>query len=342
MSEMTIGAAGAVFVQSNEPDNRLIAYRRAADGSLEAAGSWATGGKGSGVPHLTSQGSVILSGDGRTVLVTNAASDDVSVFDVAGDEPRLAQTIEAGGAPKSAAEHGGLVYVLATSEPALSGFRLWDGKLEPIDGADRTLEADADPAQVGFSPDGGTLVVTQRGTDTIEAFAVTDDGTLGATASIASSGQTPYGFAFSSDGTLVVTEAFGAQKGKAAASSYILRDGSIRPVTASIGNGRSEICWAVIKDDRFVFTTNFADGAVSRYAIDAHGNLTLEDVTAGLAIDGRTGLRDEDLTRDGAFLYAIDADEHVVVGWSVGADGTLAKIGAWDGLPATVAGLAAS
>lgn len=62
----------------------------------------------------------------------------------------------------------------------------------------------------------------------------------------------------------------------------------------------------MITDDRFVFTTNFADGAVSRYAVDAHGNLALQDVTAGLAIDGRTGLRDEDLTRDVAFLYAID------------------------------------
>jgi hypothetical protein len=34
-----------------------------------------------------------------------------------------------------------------------------------------------------------------------------------------SSGPTPYGFAFAPDGTLIVTEAFGAQTGKAAASS---------------------------------------------------------------------------------------------------------------------------
>jgi 6-phosphogluconolactonase len=33
------------------------------------------------------------------------------------------------------------------------------------------------------------------------------------------SGPTPYGFAFTQDGVLVVTEAFGAQSGKAAASS---------------------------------------------------------------------------------------------------------------------------
>jgi 6-phosphogluconolactonase (cycloisomerase 2 family) len=124
-----------------------------------------------------------------------------------------------------------------------------------------------------------------------------------------SAGPTPYGFAFTSGGALVVTEAFRAGKGEAAASSYIVRDGGVRSVTPSVGNGRSEICWAVVTgDDRFAFTTNFADGAVSRYAIGMDGALTLEDATAGLTEDGRPGLRDEDLSRDGRFLYAVDAD----------------------------------
>jgi YVTN family beta-propeller protein len=334
-----MGATGAVYVQSNEPDNRLIAFRRAADGSLEPAGSWSTGGKGDDTPHLTSQGSVIVTGDGRNVLVTNAGSDDVSVFDVTGDEPSLIQTVPVGAAPKSAAEHEGVVFVLATGIPAVVGFRLGDGMLEGI--GSRDLGAGADPAQVGFSADGSTLIVTQRGTDSIVTFPVAD-GMLGDPGSIPSSGPTPYGFAISSGGVLVVTEAFGAMTGKAAASSYALRDGELSLATGSVGNGRSEICWAVIKDDRYVFTTNFADGAVSRYAIGADGDLTLEDATAGLATDGRTGLRDEDLTSDGAYLYAIDADAQRIVGWSVAADGTLASIGAWEGVPATVAGLAAS
>jgi 6-phosphogluconolactonase len=53
-------------------------------------------------------------------------------------------------------------------------------------------------------------------------------------------------------------------------------------------------------------------------------------------------LRDEDLSRDGRFLYAIDADGGRIYGWSVGADGTLEPVGSWDGVPETVAGLAAS
>jgi 6-phosphogluconolactonase (cycloisomerase 2 family) len=141
-----------------------------------------------------------------------------------------------------------------------------------------------------------------------------------------------------------VTEAFGAQKGAAAASSYAIdSDGSLEPRTSSVGNGRSEICWAVVTpDDRFAFTTNFADGAVSRFAIASDGSLSLDDATAGISVDGMPGLRDEDLSSDGRFLYAIDADGGRIYGWSLHADGSLEPVGSWEGVPATVAGLAAS
>ena len=68
----------------------------------------------------------------------------------------------------------------------------------------------------------------------------------------------------------------------------------------------------------------------------------LEDAVAGVAVEGESGLRDEDLSADGRFLYAIDADSRRIFGWSVGGDGSLASVGSWAGLPATVAGLAAA
>jgi 6-phosphogluconolactonase len=174
-------------------------------------------------------------------------------------------------------------------------------------------------------------------------YEVTPDGTFGASSEIASEGPTPYGFAFTSGGTLIVTEAFGAEKGAAAASSYAIEDGSLVARTSSVGNGRSEICWAVVTpDDRFAFTTNFADGAVSRYSIGPDGSLSLEDATAGVSVDGMPGLRDEGLSSDGRFLYAIDADGGRIYGWSVEAEGALEPIGSWEGVPKPVAGLAAS
>jgi 6-phosphogluconolactonase len=333
----------SIYVQTNESDrNRVIAFRRAADGSLEGMESHETGGAGDGVPHLTSQGSVVLAGD--RLLVTNAGSDDVSVFDVGSDELRLVKTAPSGGkAPKSVAEHGGLVYVLNTAPPALAAFRLSEGSLEPLPQAGRELDANSDPAQVGFTPDGSTLVITARGTDSIAFFPIGEDGVLGEPVVQPSSGPTPYGFAFTGDSTLLVTEAFRAEKGKAAASSYRVDGASATPVSRSVGNGRSEICWAVVTNDgRYAFTTNFADGAVSRYSIGRDGSIALEDAVAATAVEGETGLRDEALSADGSFLYAIDADAGRIFGWAVGEGGRLEPVGSWEGVPPTVAGLAAS
>jgi 6-phosphogluconolactonase len=332
---------GVVFAQTNASHNEVIAAARSADGELTPMGTYSTGGAGDDTPHLTSQGSVTLTRDRRHLLVTNVASGDVSVFALNDGPLELTKTVPVGPAPKSVAEHDGLVFVLATGDATIHGFRLVDGDLVPLGGATRSLST-PDGAQIGFTPDGGALIVTERGADKLSAFAVRMDGMLGEARTIDSQGATPYGFAVSTDGTLVVTEAFGAQKGAAAASSYRVDGDAITPKTASVGNMRSEICWAVIGNEgRFAFTTNFADGAVSRYRIDMDGGLTLEDATAGITEDGRVGLRDVDLSDDGRFLYAIDTDQGEIAGWTVGEDGSLSTIGPWGGVPTTVAGLAA-
>jgi hypothetical protein len=92
-----------VYVQTNEEENRVIAFRREDGGALTRLGDFPTGGAGDGHPHLTSQGSVVLAGDGR-LLVANAASGDVSVFTTATDALHVVGTTASGGAPKSIAE----------------------------------------------------------------------------------------------------------------------------------------------------------------------------------------------------------------------------------------------
>jgi 6-phosphogluconolactonase len=323
---MEMSMEGAVFVQTNAAHNEVIAFSRAADGSLSRVGEFATGGAGDDNAHLPSQGSVTLTRDRRHLLVTTV---------------ELTKTVPVGMAPRSVAEHDGRVFVLNTGDATITGSRLVEGDLVPIDGATKSLST-PDGAQIGFTPNGRGLVVTERGGDKISAYTVGMDGMLGDPRTIDSQGATPYGFAISNEGTLVVTEAFRAEKGAAAASSYRIDGDAIMPGTASVGNGRSEICWAVIsKDGRYAFTTNFADGAVSRYAIGMDGSLTLEDATAGITEDGRPGLRDEDLSDDDGYLYAIDADQGQVVGWSVDGRGMLTAAGSWGGLPTTIAGLAA-
>ena len=88
--------------------------------------------------------------------------------------------------------------------------------------------------------------------------------------------------------------------------------------------------------------TNFGDGTISSYAIAGDGSIELRDAVAGSTGHGEKGIRDESITRDGRFLYAIDADARKVFGWTIGEDGALASIGAFEGVPETVAGMAAS
>src|SRR5215216_3988841 len=130
--EPTKDTASAVYVQTNAAPNEVIAFRRSDDGSLDRIGSVATGGEGSGSPHLQSQGSVVLTHDGQHLLVTNAGSNDLSVFSVAADGSlELRDRVSTGSTPRSVAERDGLVVVLNTGEPGLASLRLSADGIEP-------------------------------------------------------------------------------------------------------------------------------------------------------------------------------------------------------------------
>ena len=335
-----------VYVQTNDAEkNEIIAFDRSGDGRLGSIGRYETGGHGTGVPHLASQSSIVISDDGAWLLVTNAGSDELTLFAIEADGLRLADRVASGGtAPTSIAASGNTVYALNNGTPNISGFVLADGGLTPLEGSARPLSAgDADPAQISFNPDGDTIVVTERGTNAISAFTIDDRGYAEGPETIPSSGATPYGFDFA-DGSVVVTEAFGGETGKAAASSYALDEpGHLAPVSASIADTRSEVCWAATtKDGRFVYVTNFGDGTISSYEVGEGGTLELLEPVAASTRIGEPGIRDEAITRDGRFLYAIDADHQRIFGWTVGGDGRLEPVGEFEGVPETVAGIAAS
>jgi YVTN family beta-propeller protein len=130
---MTQQADGFVYVQTNDADhNEVVVFARRAGGALERRNSFLTGGKGSGERHLPSQSSVLV--DGNRLFVTNAGSDDVTVFSIDGDRLEVLDRVASGGsAPRSVAVHAGHVYVLNTGgEPNITGFELERDRLERL------------------------------------------------------------------------------------------------------------------------------------------------------------------------------------------------------------------
>jgi 6-phosphogluconolactonase len=317
-----------IFVQTNDADaNAVVVF----DHDLAPRGTYSTGGRGTGMPHLPSQGSVVV-GEGR-LLVANAGSGELSVFDV-GRMELLGRVPTGGNRPVSVTADGGTAWVLNGGDaPSIGELSLRERSLVRT----HPLGAGTDPAQLALAPEGGTLVVSERGTNAMTLVPV--DG--GDRVSFPSAGETPYGFDFAG-GTLVVTEAFGGAVGAAAASSYQLDERTLRTVSTSVPDGRSEVCWAVASvDGRTVWVTNFGDGTVSRYAVAADGTLELADPVAGSTTLGVAGIRDAARSADGELLYALDADARRVFAWRVVEGGALEPAGSADGLPATAAGLAA-
>ena len=340
------GSPGALYVATNATTgNAILVFPRAGDGTLGAPSHFGTGGKGSG-GGLGNQGGLVLTQGNSRLLVVNAGSNEVSVFTVGPDGLELTDRVSSGGEqPVSVTAFRGLVYVLnAGGAGNITGFRLSeDGRLRAVAHSTRPLSGPAPgPAEVEFSPDGGVLVVTEKATNTISTYLVEDDGLTEGPQPQASVGKTPFGFAFSQRGTLVVSEAFGGAAGASALSSYdVIEGGELEVVSASVGTGQTAACWVVITgDSRFAYTTNTGSSTISAYNLNTNGALTL---LAANGVNGTTGAGPIDmaLSGDDRFLYALNSGGGTISAFQVNADGSLTPQPGAAGLPAGANGLAA-
>jgi 6-phosphogluconolactonase len=341
---MAAPSPGAVYVLSNQVSgNAVLVFDRAADGSLTAAGSYATGGAGTG-GGLGSQGAVVLDEAGRHLYAVNAGSGTITSFRVRTDGLEWVDTASSGGTtPTSLTVHGDLLYVLnAGGAGSINGLTVHDGDLETLAGSARPLSAAGTaPGQVSFSPDGRQLVVTERATQRIDLFAVDHDGLATGPTVVASAGVTPFGFGFDNQDTLIVSEAFGGAANASAVSSYDLTDGGLDTVSASVPTTETAACWiAVTANGRFAYAGNAGTASVTGYRVSPDGSLSILDA------DGKTGtaaagVTDLAVSRDSRHLYG-RIGNGTVAAWSIAADGSLVDLGAVPGLPAGAAGIAAS
>lgn len=336
---------GAVYTTSNAAGgNAVLVFDRLADGRLVPQTSVPTGGLGSG-GGLGNQGALVLTQNERWLIAVNAGSHTVSVFSLRRRGLRLTDVEPSGGVqPISVTEHRGLVYVLNAGSDSITGFQLGrDGRLRPIAGSARSLSGNGTgPAQIGFSPGGDVLMVTEKATNKIVTFQVDRDGVPGPAQVQDSNGQTPFGFAFGKRDQVFVSEAFGGAPDASATSSYELdRAGMVTTISASAATNQTAACWvALTPNGRFAYVTNTGSGTISGYAIGFDGELALLDA------DGRTGVTgggpiDLAITDSGRFLYSLNSGVNTIGAFRVQSDGSLTPLPFVPGLPASANGLAA-
>lgn len=337
--------AGAVYVLTNEAaSNAVVAFERSADGELRAHGSFPTGGRGTGA-GLGSQGALVLNDDGSLLFAVNAGSNTVTTFAVGPDGLDRVGVFPSGGArPISLTVHGDLLYVLNAGAVAnVSGLRVGPGgALSAIAGSRQPLSNPfPNPAQVGFSPDGRLLVVTEKSTHLVGVYRVRADGRATPPELEPSVGIEPFGFAFTPAGHLLVSEAFNGAPGHSAVTSYQPGRAGLAVVSPSVNTHQTAACWVVVTSDgRFAFTTNTGSGTVSSLGVGGDGSLTLLDPAAGKA-GARSAPIDLDLTDDDGFLYVLNSGSGTVGGFAVSDTGGLAGMAMFGQLPASSSGLAA-
>lgn len=331
---------GAVYTLTNSPAGNAVAvFGRAADGTLAPQGLFPTGGAGTG-SGLGSQGAVVLSGGGRQLFAVNAGSDSISLFSVQTNGLELNATVPSGGSrPMSLTVHGNLLYVLnAGGAGNVTAFTVGHVTLTPLAGSTRPLGAGSSgPAQVSFSPDGGTLVVTEKNSSTIDTYAVAANGLAGAPSVSASAGGTPFGFDFDNRGHLLVSNASGS------ASSYSLAGGAVSVISGAVATHQGAPCWLVAsKNGRYAYTANAAAGTISGFSVGQDGGLALLDPSgATAALGAGSHPLDEAVSSNGQFLYNLTDGTHSLSAFRIAEDGSLSPAGSIGGLPAGAAGLAA-
>lgn len=337
--------AGAVFVMTNSASkNEIITYNRNAGGSLQEGTAFLTGGRGSGgaTDPLGSQGSLTLSQDHSLLFAVNSGSGEISVFQVQGSTLTLVDKAPSGGsAPVAVAQFGSLVYVV--NEGAASsvvGFHLnANGKLRQIVGSTTFLStANSGPASLSFSPDGQFLLVTEKLTNSIDAFHVQINGTLAPIKVNPSAGPGVFAVLFAPNGTALAVETGPAGGSNASAiSSYsVLANASLSPISTSVPTLGSAACWeAVTPNGSFVYASNSGSGTISGFAIGTTGALTpLAGTVVGTNPTGSTNL-DLAISSDGKFLYTLNSGTGTVSIFGINQDGTLTNLGDADGLSAS-------
>ncbi len=354
-------APSAVYMLSNDPtQNEIVEFARAADGSLKPFGSFPTGGAGTGA-GLGEQGALAFDPATNHFYAVNAGDNSISMLalEVDGTIDLLSKIGSGGVAPNSITFSGNTVYVLnsgsATEQPNISGFTVDPagfvaiaGSIQPLSsgllGAGTAI-ASVGGSEIQFMPGGAALVVTERLSNKIDAYAVTA-GVAGAPSVFdepgpqgTTPGSEPFGFSVTPGGQIVVSEAWSGAAGLSSTSSFsVSATGTLTEISTGVTSGQAGACWTAAVGD-WIYETNTASATVSQFSVTSSGVVTLVTANAGAAGAPGTGPTDLSATPDGAFLYCHTGTGALSIFAVSSTDGSLTKSPDFVGIPLKAAGL---
>ena len=338
--------AGRVYVLSNKLENSVLVFNRASDGSLSFLEEVSTGGAGTdgtGDP-LASQGSIALRDDNKVLVAVNAASGDLTAFQVTDSGLKFGSKVASGGFfPISVTINEGLVYVVnRLGFPNIAGYTVSDtGELAPIAGSRRNLAGGplSNAGQISFTPDGQELIVTEKGTNLIDVFNVLPSGQTEFRRAFLSRGITPFGFAFGPADSVIISEATGGLPMAATTSSYRIRSGGgLQRVSSAVPDNGTAACWVVVTGAT-AWVVNTASASISSYDVGNDGSITLAQAVAASTGDGTVPI-DAAASSDNQFLYQVLSATGEIAVFAI--DGVaLTPLSGVDGLPLSIQGIVA-
>jgi 6-phosphogluconolactonase len=343
--------ANQLYTQTNESANAIVHFTRQSNGTLVRDESTLTGGQGTNAvgasgaiapDSLASQHSVILSSDAKTLFTVNGGDDSISALSI--DQASGALTllkkspVSAGHIPNSLAYNNGYVYATFLSGAhALAAYKVGsDGGLTQVAAYDLNAVpgvSGAAPTQVIATPDGSAIVVSAgTASGAVLSFPVDSDGSLGSAAANTSL-TAPFAGAFLPQKVDPIYLATSASLG--ALSEFTDTAGLLNQVsqasTTTSAPGVAAPCWLVLSPDGSIAFVGNGSGAISTYSVSATSGVTLLNATAATEPGVKTGVTsvaaDSWVSSDGKFLYSAYLGDDKIVAYSIGLDGSLAKLG---------------
>lgn len=332
---VTANQLQSVYTMSNAvAGNQVLVFNRRPNGNLDAAGTFATGGTGTG-GSLGNQSAVVLDPSDRWLFAANAGSGSISSFRVLNGGLQLVDTEPSGGfRPISITVFGTWVYVLnagnandPNSADNITGFQLnADGTLSPLPGAKRPLSARSTaPAQVSFNTAGTVLLVTEKATNTLTTYTVDADGLPSAPLSRPSAIPTPFGFQFGDRDLVFISEANGGGPGSVV-SYRVDRDSGVVSNAVDIFTAQNAVCWVVLSNDQMVgYATNTGSASISLFKINFDGTMKPLE-RGGQTVPTGNGPLDLVLTQDGRYLYTLNSADDTIRAFRVLPGGRLTSL----------------